>query len=208
MEETGCEIICGVPTTLAVKGQMMMMKSEYYMMQFFFMLLTFCYWLSDDPRALHCKSSESCTTLTPDKDERLLQVFFFFWCVCVVFLFFLVNANVCLHGRSRHLRLVCTLMIPFPPYDKRSRNGCQYGNTHLLSLVLSSVFFFSSSSSPSFSPCSSSQTIDAGSCVGILRNINRLKNMRVSTAGWTGTTGSSRDGQSRCYELFTFSFFF
>ena len=28
MEETGCEIICGAPTTLAVKGQMvMMMKS-------------------------------------------------------------------------------------------------------------------------------------------------------------------------------------
>ena len=25
MEKTGCEIICGVPTTLAVKGQMMMM---------------------------------------------------------------------------------------------------------------------------------------------------------------------------------------
>ena len=25
MEETGCEIICGVPTTLAVKGQMIMM---------------------------------------------------------------------------------------------------------------------------------------------------------------------------------------
>ena len=25
MEETGCEIICGAPTTLAVKGQMMMM---------------------------------------------------------------------------------------------------------------------------------------------------------------------------------------
>ena len=24
MEETGCEIICGVPTTVAVKGQMMM----------------------------------------------------------------------------------------------------------------------------------------------------------------------------------------
>ena len=25
MEETGCEIICGAPTTLAVKGSMMMM---------------------------------------------------------------------------------------------------------------------------------------------------------------------------------------
>ena len=25
MEKTGCEIICGAPTTLAVKGQMMMM---------------------------------------------------------------------------------------------------------------------------------------------------------------------------------------
>ena len=25
MEETGCEIICDAPTTLAVKGQMMMM---------------------------------------------------------------------------------------------------------------------------------------------------------------------------------------
>ena len=25
MEETGCEIICGAPTTLAVTGQMMMM---------------------------------------------------------------------------------------------------------------------------------------------------------------------------------------
>ena len=24
MQETGCEIICGAPTTLAVKGQMMM----------------------------------------------------------------------------------------------------------------------------------------------------------------------------------------
>ena len=26
MEKTGCEIICGAPTTLAVKGLMMMMK--------------------------------------------------------------------------------------------------------------------------------------------------------------------------------------
>ena len=26
MEETGCEIICGAPTTLAVKGLMMMMR--------------------------------------------------------------------------------------------------------------------------------------------------------------------------------------
>ena len=26
MEETGCEIICGAPTTLAVKKQMMMMR--------------------------------------------------------------------------------------------------------------------------------------------------------------------------------------
>ena len=25
MEETGCEIICGAPTTLVVKGQMMLM---------------------------------------------------------------------------------------------------------------------------------------------------------------------------------------
>ena len=25
IEETGCEIICGAPTTLAIKGQMMMM---------------------------------------------------------------------------------------------------------------------------------------------------------------------------------------
>ena len=33
MEETGCEIICGVPTTLAVKGQMMMIavyEQEYW----------------------------------------------------------------------------------------------------------------------------------------------------------------------------------
>ena len=28
MEETGCKIICGAPTTLAVKGLMMMMKTE------------------------------------------------------------------------------------------------------------------------------------------------------------------------------------
>ena len=28
MEETGCEIICNAPTTLAVKGQMMMMMSS------------------------------------------------------------------------------------------------------------------------------------------------------------------------------------
>ena len=26
MEETGCEILCGAPTTLAVKGWMMMMS--------------------------------------------------------------------------------------------------------------------------------------------------------------------------------------
>ena len=29
MEDTGCEIICGAPTTLAVKGQMMMMTSAH-----------------------------------------------------------------------------------------------------------------------------------------------------------------------------------
>ena len=32
MEETGCEIICGAPTTLAVKGSMMMMMMMIMMM--------------------------------------------------------------------------------------------------------------------------------------------------------------------------------
>ena len=32
MEETDCEIICGGPTTLAVKGQMMMMMMMMMMM--------------------------------------------------------------------------------------------------------------------------------------------------------------------------------
>ena len=31
MEETGCEIICGVPTTLAVKGQMMVIPDVLYL---------------------------------------------------------------------------------------------------------------------------------------------------------------------------------
>ena len=31
MEETGCEIICGTPTTLSGKGQMMMMKMKMKM---------------------------------------------------------------------------------------------------------------------------------------------------------------------------------
>ena len=31
MEETGCEIICGVPTTLAVKGQMMVIPNVLYL---------------------------------------------------------------------------------------------------------------------------------------------------------------------------------
>ena len=30
MEGTGCEIICGAPTTLAVKGQMMMMMKARF----------------------------------------------------------------------------------------------------------------------------------------------------------------------------------
>ena len=29
MEESGCEIICGAPTTLAVKGEMMMMMMMF-----------------------------------------------------------------------------------------------------------------------------------------------------------------------------------
>ena len=29
LEETGCEIICGAPTTLAVKGQILMMKMKF-----------------------------------------------------------------------------------------------------------------------------------------------------------------------------------
>ena len=33
MEETGCEIICGAPTTLAVKGQMLMMMMMMMMMR-------------------------------------------------------------------------------------------------------------------------------------------------------------------------------
>ena len=32
MEKTGCKIICGAPTTLAVKGLMMMMKLVMMMM--------------------------------------------------------------------------------------------------------------------------------------------------------------------------------
>ena len=32
MEETGCEIICGAPTTLVVKGQMIMMMVMMMMM--------------------------------------------------------------------------------------------------------------------------------------------------------------------------------
>ena len=32
MEKTGCEIICGAPTTLAVKGLMMMMMMVMMMM--------------------------------------------------------------------------------------------------------------------------------------------------------------------------------
>ena len=35
MEETNCEIICGAPTTLAVKGQMMMMMMR--------VILLFCF---------------------------------------------------------------------------------------------------------------------------------------------------------------------
>ena len=35
MEKTGCKIICGAPTTLAVKGLMMMMK--YYWCLFYIM---------------------------------------------------------------------------------------------------------------------------------------------------------------------------
>ena len=34
MEETGCEIICGAPTTLTVKGLMMMMMSALYHIQY------------------------------------------------------------------------------------------------------------------------------------------------------------------------------
>ena len=34
MEETDCEIICGAPTTLAVKGLMMMMMMMMMMMGF------------------------------------------------------------------------------------------------------------------------------------------------------------------------------
>ena len=37
MEKTGCEIICGAPTTLAVKGLMMMMmieKQQYLIFDF------------------------------------------------------------------------------------------------------------------------------------------------------------------------------
>ena len=30
MEKTGCKIICGTPTTLAVKGLMMMMRLRYF----------------------------------------------------------------------------------------------------------------------------------------------------------------------------------
>ena len=33
MEETGCEIVCGAPTTLAVKGMMIMMMRQSYSLQ-------------------------------------------------------------------------------------------------------------------------------------------------------------------------------
>ena len=36
MEETGCEIICGAPTTLTVKGQMMMMMMMKSVTELFF----------------------------------------------------------------------------------------------------------------------------------------------------------------------------
>ena len=40
MEKTGCKIICGAPTTLAVKGLMMMMMMMIMMMMMMMMMMT------------------------------------------------------------------------------------------------------------------------------------------------------------------------
>ena len=41
MDETGCEIICGAPTTLAVEGLMMMMMMIMMMIMMIMMMITF-----------------------------------------------------------------------------------------------------------------------------------------------------------------------
>ena len=38
-EETGCELICGAPTTLAVKGKLMMMMTMILMMMMMMMTM-------------------------------------------------------------------------------------------------------------------------------------------------------------------------
>ena len=43
MEKTGCKIICGAPTTLAVKGLMMMMRRRILLLFFGFQLLRIFY---------------------------------------------------------------------------------------------------------------------------------------------------------------------
>ena len=49
MEETGCEIICGAPTTLAVKGEMMimiimMMKQTLILLVFRCAIISMVHW--------------------------------------------------------------------------------------------------------------------------------------------------------------------
>ena len=39
MEKTGCKIICGAPTTLAVKGLMMMRRRRMVMMRMMMMMI-------------------------------------------------------------------------------------------------------------------------------------------------------------------------
>ena len=46
MEESGCQIICGAPTTFAVKGKMMMMKWKEYQMRLFAALRTFILYIT------------------------------------------------------------------------------------------------------------------------------------------------------------------
>ena len=54
MEETGYEIICGAPTTLAVKGLMMMMMTTLHYTTLYLLLCTTLYSSALHYSILHC----------------------------------------------------------------------------------------------------------------------------------------------------------
>ena len=115
MEKTGCEIICGAPTTLVVNGWMMMMMMKYKNKQFTYLLPVGFLWKELANENLH-----------PVLFCLIKKLFFFFNLSCVLGSFFQnTGSQLCFRWRAfLHEVIINHLSVTVP----WKCHGCQLAN--------------------------------------------------------------------------------